>query len=133
MKEASEPQIKDFHDKDHTCITFKPDLNKFNIDKLDKDTVALLTRRAFDIAGSVRGLEVYLNKEKIKVHAVYLAHALSLSLSLSLSLQCPSPAGNQLHGDRQTAVSTFTLRHKLLEISTNSVGAGYIFFRLLSL
>ena len=85
MGKASEPQIKDFHGKDHTCITFKPDLAKFKMDKLDKDTVSLLTRRAFDIAGSVRGLEVYLNKEKIKVHAVYLAHALSLSLRLSLS------------------------------------------------
>ena len=87
MGKASEPQIKDFHGKDHTCITFKPDLAKFKMDKLDKDTVSLLTRRAFDIAGSVRGLEVYLNKEKIKVRGLPGSPSPSPSLSL-----LPSPS-----------------------------------------
>ena len=31
------------------------------MDSLDKDTVALLSRRAFDVAASTRGVKVYLN------------------------------------------------------------------------
>ncbi|KAF3833510.1 hypothetical protein F7725_024714 [Dissostichus mawsoni] len=46
------PKIKFFDGDDFTCVTFQPDLSKFQMEKLDKDIVALLTRRAYDIAGS---------------------------------------------------------------------------------
>ena len=70
MGKAAEPIIKDFSGKDFTCITFKPDLAKFKMETLDSDTVALLTRRAYDVAGSVRGIGVYLNGKKLPVCSI---------------------------------------------------------------
>ncbi len=54
MTQKSEPAISPCGDKkeDFTRITFKPDLARFGMDILDRDTVALLTRRVYDIAGS---------------------------------------------------------------------------------
>lgn len=37
---------------DFTCITFYPDLKRFNMDCLDADTVALLSKRVYDVAGT---------------------------------------------------------------------------------
>lgn len=34
---------------------------------LDKDTVALMTRRAFDIAGSTKGIRVFFNGKRLPV------------------------------------------------------------------
>ena len=67
MGKAGEPVVKDFGGKDFTCVTFKPDLAKFKMECLDKDTISLLARRAFDVAGSVRGIAVYLNGKKLSV------------------------------------------------------------------
>ncbi|KXJ05524.1 DNA topoisomerase 2-beta [Exaiptasia diaphana] len=68
MGKAGEPVIKDFSSsKDFTCITFSPDLAKFKMESLDRDTVALLTRRAYDIAACARGVTVFLNGQKLKV------------------------------------------------------------------
>lgn len=67
MSKAAEPVVKDFSGKDFTCITFKPDLAKFKMESLDRDTFSLLARRAYDVAGSVRGIAVYLNGKKLPV------------------------------------------------------------------
>ena len=67
MTKTGEPKIKDAKGKDFTCVTFKPDLERLKMESLDSDTVALLTRRAYDIAGASRGVTVILNGEKIKV------------------------------------------------------------------
>jgi DNA topoisomerase-2 len=50
-----------------TKITFKPDLSKFNMSVLDKDTIALLKKRVYDMAGCLRGVKVYLNDERLKI------------------------------------------------------------------
>ncbi|XP_075683303.1 DNA topoisomerase 2-beta isoform X2 [Rhinoderma darwinii] len=68
MQKATEPKIKHFDGDDYTCITFQPDLDKFKMENLDKDTVALLTRRAYDVAGSCKGVRVMLNGKKIPVN-----------------------------------------------------------------
>ncbi|XP_073534084.1 DNA topoisomerase 2-beta isoform X1 [Phyllobates terribilis] len=68
MQKTSDPKIKYFDGDDYTCITFQPDLSKFNMEKLDKDTVALLTRRAYDVAGSCKGVRVMLNGKKLPVN-----------------------------------------------------------------
>ena len=52
---------------DYTMVSFKPDLAKFKMTHLDKDTVALMTRRAYDIAGCTRGVSVTLNGKKLPV------------------------------------------------------------------
>ncbi|KAM9838362.1 DNA topoisomerase 2-beta isoform 2-T2 [Aulostomus maculatus] len=68
MTKTSEPRIKFFDGDDFTCVTFQPDLAKFKMEKLDKDIVALLTRRAYDVAGSCRGVKVTLNGKKLPVN-----------------------------------------------------------------
>ena len=65
MSKAKEHKIKDASGEDYTRITFQPDLPKFNMETLDDDTVALLSRRAYDIAASTRGVKVFLNGKKL--------------------------------------------------------------------
>lgn len=67
MTKKTEPALTDFMGSDYTEITFSPDLEKFKMSVLDKDTVALLTRRAYDIAGVSKGVKVYLNGTKLPV------------------------------------------------------------------
>jgi DNA topoisomerase-2 len=67
MSKTSEPRIKDHTGEDFTKISFSPDLSKFKMETLDKDIVGLLSRRAFDVAASTRGVKVYLNGKRIPV------------------------------------------------------------------
>uniref|UniRef100_A0A665UQ85 DNA topoisomerase 2 n=1 Tax=Echeneis naucrates TaxID=173247 RepID=A0A665UQ85_ECHNA len=68
MTKTSDPKIKFFDGDDFTCVNFQPDLAKFKMEKLDKDIVALLTRRAYDVAGSCRGVKVTFNGKKLPVN-----------------------------------------------------------------
>jgi DNA gyrase/topoisomerase IV subunit B len=52
MTWKSEPTVSPSDKEDFTRISFKPDLAKFGMEVLDPDTVALLTRRVYDIAGT---------------------------------------------------------------------------------
>ena len=57
---------------DYVKISFSPDLKRFKMDSLDNDTVSLLSKRAYDIAGSMssrpgKKLIVTLNSKKISV------------------------------------------------------------------
>jgi DNA topoisomerase-2 len=47
--------------------TFSPVQPKFNMERLDEDTVALLSRRAYDVAASSKGVKVMLNGKRIPV------------------------------------------------------------------
>ncbi|KAH8244800.1 hypothetical protein KR032_000475 [Drosophila birchii] len=67
MGKASDVMIKDFNGTDFTRITFSPDLSKFKMETLDQDIVALMSRRAYDVAASSKGVSVYLNGTKISV------------------------------------------------------------------
>ncbi|XP_020745770.2 DNA topoisomerase 2-alpha [Odocoileus virginianus] len=67
MGKAGEMELKPFSGEDYTCITFHPDLSKFKMQSLDKDIVALMVRRAYDIAGSTKDVKVYLNGNKLPV------------------------------------------------------------------
>ena len=67
MEKVGDPVLKDIKGDDFTKITFEPDLEKFNMTGLDKDTVALLNRRAFDIAACCKGVKVFLNGESVAV------------------------------------------------------------------
>ncbi|XP_029954147.1 DNA topoisomerase 2-alpha [Salarias fasciatus] len=67
MGRAGEATIKPFDGDDYTCITFRPDLPKFKMSILDRDTVALMTRRAYDIAGSSKGVRVFFNGKRLPV------------------------------------------------------------------
>uniref|UniRef100_H3ALH9 DNA topoisomerase 2 n=1 Tax=Latimeria chalumnae TaxID=7897 RepID=H3ALH9_LATCH len=67
MSKAGEMKLKPFDGEDYTCITFQPDLVKFKMESLDKDIVALMSRRAYDIAGSSNGVKVFLNGKRLPV------------------------------------------------------------------
>ena len=67
MTKTKEPTITDAREEDFTAITFHPDLEKFKMETLDKDTVDLFTRRAYDIAASSKGVKVFLNGKKLPV------------------------------------------------------------------
>jgi DNA topoisomerase-2 len=53
--------------EEYTRITFKPDLPRFGMDKIDDDTEALLMKRVYDMAGTVKDCKVFLNDERIKI------------------------------------------------------------------
>ncbi|VDK81832.1 unnamed protein product, partial [Onchocerca ochengi] len=46
---------------DYTCVTFKPDLNKFKLSVLDENTIEVMVRRTVDIAGTLDSVHVFLN------------------------------------------------------------------------
>jgi DNA topoisomerase-2 len=50
-----------------TKITFTPDLQRFGMTSIDDDTNALLMKRVYDMAGTVKDIKVYLNDERLKV------------------------------------------------------------------
>ncbi|KAM3727830.1 DNA topoisomerase 2 top-2 [Dirofilaria immitis] len=67
MSKNEEPKVTSSDREDFTRVTFKPDLAKFKMTELDDDIVALMCRRAYDIAGSTRGVKVFLNNKQIPV------------------------------------------------------------------
>ena len=77
MSVAADPVVKKCNAKelkagDYVKITFTPDLPRFNMQSLDPDTVGLLSKRAYDIAGTLtnRGgktLSVMLNGKKLPI------------------------------------------------------------------
>lgn len=60
MTKTAEPRIVD-SSQDYTKVTFFPDLPRFKMEKLDKDFIALISRRAYDVAGCTPGVDVFLN------------------------------------------------------------------------
>lgn len=67
MTKASEPKVKDFRGSDFTKVTFCPDLEKFKMEKLDDGMIGLMSRRAYDIAASTRGVKVFLNGKRLPI------------------------------------------------------------------
>ena len=68
MLKHDEPKIEDYDKDDYTCITFEPDLERFGMDKLDDDIIALFQKRVYDMAGiTPKSVSVYLNGKKINV------------------------------------------------------------------
>lgn len=67
MGRAGDANIRSFDGEEYTCITFRPDLAKFKMSILDKDTVALMTRRAYDVAGATKGVRVFFNGKRLPV------------------------------------------------------------------
>ena len=69
MGTMGKARITDNKGDDYTKITFSPDFAKFKMDGVDDDFEALVKRRVYDLAGTSRGVKVYLNGEKIKVNS----------------------------------------------------------------
>ena len=70
MSKRDEPVIKpaDKSKEDFTCITFYPDLKRFNMTHLDDDIVSLMSKRVYDMAGTTPAtVKVKLNGKSIDV------------------------------------------------------------------
>jgi hypothetical protein len=52
MQNKGEPVVASSTKEDFTCITFYPDLARFNMTHLDEDIVSLLSKRVYDVAGT---------------------------------------------------------------------------------
>lgn len=80
MSNVSEPKVTKIKkgETDFTCVTFTPDWSRFQMKGLDHDTLCLLKRRVYDLAGTCNRegalmldtpLNVYLNGSLISMHS----------------------------------------------------------------
>eukprot|EP00930_Biecheleria_cincta_P021393 TRINITY_DN15877_c0_g1_i1.p1 TRINITY_DN15877_c0_g1~~TRINITY_DN15877_c0_g1_i1.p1 ORF type:complete len:2143 (-),score=530.30 TRINITY_DN15877_c0_g1_i1:185-6613(-) len=71
MRERHNPDISETSGgMDFTAVTFQPDLARLGMTHLEEDIVALMHRRAFDVAASTRGrCKVYLNDALLHVQS----------------------------------------------------------------
>ncbi|KAK8255374.1 DNA topoisomerase II [Phyllosticta capitalensis] len=67
MGKCNKAKITSHKGESYTKVTFKPDFAKFKMSGIDNDFEALAKRRVYDIAGTTKGLKVYLNGDRIKV------------------------------------------------------------------
>lgn len=67
MSGRDEPVITKCDGSDFTQITFKPDLKRFNMERLDNDFVSLIKKRVYDLSGIVKNVQVFLNGERINI------------------------------------------------------------------
>ncbi|CAB1111878.1 unnamed protein product [Ectocarpus sp. CCAP 1310/34] len=73
MQEKQAPEIDcDYEGPDFTCITFTPDWKRFHMTGMESDTIALLRKRVYDMAGCMGGyagatVKVYLDNRRVKV------------------------------------------------------------------
>lgn len=69
MQNTDKAKITPATGDDFTKVTFVPDLAKFKMnDGLDDDIIGLLSRRAYDVAGTLRGVRVFLNGQRLPVN-----------------------------------------------------------------
>jgi DNA topoisomerase-2 len=66
MRQRDKPQIKKLT-KNHTEVSFCPDLEKFGISEIDDDHLKVIEKRVYDIAGCNPSLKVFLNGSLIDV------------------------------------------------------------------
>lgn len=67
MKIKKEPFICEDKSKPYTIISFKPDLKRFGIEKLEEGILKLIKKRTFDIAACTdKSVNVFFNGEKIE-------------------------------------------------------------------
>ncbi|TRX93093.1 hypothetical protein FHL15_005961 [Xylaria flabelliformis] len=67
MSKMEKAKISSSKSADFVRVTFKPDWVKFGMDGIDDDLESLLYRRVYDMAGTVRGVKVYLNDNYLKL------------------------------------------------------------------
>ncbi|KAI1823608.1 DNA topoisomerase [Xylaria intraflava] len=68
MTKMEKPKITSNKSADFVRVTFKPDWAKFGLEGIDNDLESLLYRRVYDMAGTIRGIKVYLNDKHLKLN-----------------------------------------------------------------
>ncbi|CBZ55157.1 hypothetical protein NCLIV_055820 [Neospora caninum Liverpool] len=66
MGQKTEPEISSYNGTDYVKISFVPDFAKFGMRGFDDDSLSLLRKRAYDLAGTA-GVRVFLNGTRIDV------------------------------------------------------------------
>ena len=67
MSKMGKASITQNKGDDYTKITFTPDFSKFKMHGIDDDFEALVKRRVYDLAGTSKGVKVWLNGERLKI------------------------------------------------------------------
>ncbi|KAA8571861.1 hypothetical protein EYC84_001818 [Monilinia fructicola] len=67
MSKMGKARISSSKNADFTRVTFTPDWTKFRMNGIDDDFEAMVKRRVYDMAGTVKGVKVYLNGSQIKL------------------------------------------------------------------
>jgi len=68
MSKMGKAKIVDFKSgDDYTKVTWKADYNRFGMAGIDDDFEAMVKRRTYDMAGTLRGVKVYLNGDRVKI------------------------------------------------------------------
>ncbi|KAG7397458.1 DNA topoisomerase 2-beta [Phytophthora boehmeriae] len=133
MGKKNPPSISKWARKDFTCITFKPDLERFQMPILDDGIVSLFKKRVYDVAGvSGKGLNVYLNDEKIAIKSfpqyvtMYPGPRGSESEKESKDADEANPAEDDDH-DSDFEISGATAKAKAKAKPSNITNNGVIF------
>ncbi|CAK7909709.1 DNA topoisomerase 2 [[Candida] anglica] len=68
MSQVGKPKITKLKSKkEYTKVTFKPDLARFGMETLDEQTLSVMRRRVYDLCGTVKDCNVYLNDKKLNI------------------------------------------------------------------
>lgn len=67
MKMGKAKITKNSKKEEYTRVTFKPDFKRFGMECIDEDALALLKKRVYDMAGTVKNVKVFLNDERLKI------------------------------------------------------------------
>ena len=67
MSKMGKAKITANKSDDYTKVTFSPDYAKFKMAGIDDDFEALVKRRVYDLAGTSKGVKIWLNGERLKV------------------------------------------------------------------
>ncbi|KAI8281746.1 DNA topoisomerase 2 [Colletotrichum sp. SAR11_57] len=67
MSKCGKAKITSSKTSDFVRVTFKPDFKRFSMTGIDDDLEALIQRRVYDMAGTVRNVKTYLNGTHIKL------------------------------------------------------------------
>ncbi|KAF2204575.1 type II DNA topoisomerase [Delitschia confertaspora ATCC 74209] len=68
MSKMGKAKIVDSKSDDYTKVTYKADFAKFGMEAMDDDFEALVKRRVYDMAGTLKGIKVYLNGDRVKIN-----------------------------------------------------------------
>ena len=69
MTEKGSPQMKECKASENwTCITFRPELSRFGMEQLEEDTIAVMRKRVYDMAGILgKSVKVYFNGQRLPI------------------------------------------------------------------
>ncbi|RLN88398.1 hypothetical protein BBJ28_00004299 [Nothophytophthora sp. Chile5] len=109
MRDRGEPEITEFvgeEAKDFTRVSFSPDLDKFEMEKLTAGMVRVLKKRVFDVAGCLSDVEVKLNGKKVPISGFesYIQAFRHSTTTGSTPPKSPTPSSDAKDGEEGTAI-----------------------------